>query len=610
MIDYKLFDTFQDAVLVLDEEGRVVYGNVAATFLLEVSAKRLSSGKPLAQYVEFSPAPYENLKSVNEATQLREVAYTASSGKAGWIQVVVHPQPDFFSAASTDEAEKNRWILALRDVSLEKTLHDKYKAELDKKEAVINDLRAARSKLEDYSKNLEQMVADRTAELTKTNVLLRTILDSLGQGILVFGSDGLTLPVYSQICEKLFGESLAGRPIENVLGFESDEASVFANWREAVFAEMLDFTDLTPLAPNRLPLPAPTEIALSYNRMVSEQGATAGVVVVATDRTAEVAAIRLAERERALVKKVVQVARHKEAFRLFVLDAKELLAELSTGIFASREELERRLHTLKGGAATFALANVAHVCHDLETHIKTIEIESAEFKLELKLRAHEMLTSLNAELEELNDLLGPLGREERGSGDPALKVYIAPYQNSVLELAERLGKKVAPLEIEGGDIRVSQARFRPLLGSLVHAFRNAVDHGIETPEERVASGKPELAKLLCASTISGNDLVIEISDDGRGVNVERLREKLRSHPTKSAWASASDEEITQLILEGDLSTASAVTDVSGRGVGLSAIADEARKLGGQMRVESVVGQGTKFVIVVPLEERVSQLKAS
>ncbi|RYZ69271.1 MAG: hypothetical protein EOP05_15095, partial [Proteobacteria bacterium] len=370
MIDYKLFDTFQDAVLVLDQDGKVVYGNVAATFLLEVSAKRLGSGKPLSNYVEFNPPPYESLTTVTESTQLREVAFTASSGKAGWIQVVVHPQPEFYSAASEDESEKMRWIVALRDVSLEKTLHDKYKAELDKKEVVINDLKQARSKLEDYSKNLEAMVALRTAELTKTNALLRTILDSLGQGILVFGTDGLTLPVYSQVCEKLFGNSIAGRPIEEVLALDPKEAGVFASWREAVFAEMLDFSDLTPLAPNRLPLDPPTEIALSYNRMVSEQGATSGVVVVTTDRTAEVQALQLAARERALVRKVVQVARHKEAFRLFVQDASDLLSQLKTGTFATREELERRLHTLKGGAATFALEPLAQTCHELEDSLK------------------------------------------------------------------------------------------------------------------------------------------------------------------------------------------------------------------------------------------------
>ena len=600
MIDYRLFDTFQDSVLVLDKDGKVVYGNVAATFLLDVSAKRLGSGKPLSNYVEFDPPLYESLEGVTEATQLREVSFHSANGKTGWIQVVVQPQPDFYASAGADEGEKSRWIVALRDVSLEKTLHDKYKAELDQKEAVIDDLKAARSKLEDYSKNLEAMVAERTLALTKTNALLKTILDSLGQGILVFGEEGLALPVYSQICKKLFGEEIAGRPIEAVLGFKDDETASFQTWRQAVFAEMLDFEDLTPLAPSRLPLPAPTEIALSYNRMVSEGGSTQGVVVVATDRTAEMAAVREAAREKALVRKVVQVARHKEAFRLFVQDALELLVLLSRGEFASREELERRLHTLKGGAATFALEPLAHLCHDVESSLKTSDMMSEGFKNELSDTAAKMQTCLDSELAELRELLGPLAREERSSGEPALKIYISPFEHSISELATRLGKKVAPLEIEGGDLRLPQDRFKPLLLSLVHAFRNAVDHGVETPEERVHAGKPAEASLKFSGRIDDQNVVIEIADDGRGIDVEKLRAKLREKPSKAALAHLDDTALKQLILNGDLSTAEKVTDVSGRGVGLSAIKDEVLKLGGTIVVESELGQGTKFVLRVPV----------
>ena len=596
MADYKLFDSIQEVVIVIDHEGKTVFGNLAAGILFDVSARRLTSKKHLSTFAIFSPDLLSglDLASLSEPSQMKEVTFITSGGKEGSVQVIVQTLPEFFSSAP-DEAK--RYILTIRDVSLEKVLQRKYRGELDQKETVINDLKKARAKLEDYSHNLEKMVADRTAEITKTNALLRTILDSLGQGILVFGEDGKALPVYSQICETLFGREISGRPIDDVLGFT--EAVGFSSWRQAVFAEMLDFADLTPLAPARLPLVPPTEIALSYNRMVGESGLTTGVVVVATDRTAEVEAIRVAQKERALVKKIVQVAKHRDAFRLFIEDAQELIQQFLKGDVHDQAVLERKLHTLKGGAATFALDQLAQVCHVFEDFLKSMgpgDLHSASFAMRLRRSATEMKTILDDELETLIELLGPLQKAKAVLKiDEVLKVY----SMSMVELADRLGKQLAPLKIEGGSLEVPTVRFQGLLNSFVHAFRNAIDHGLESPEKRVSCGKSPEGHLMIACSHEGDSLKIEVSDDGGGVNVERVREKLRSIPVRAHLAEGSDFEVAQAILDGDLSTADIVTDISGRGVGLSAVTDEVRKLGGTIRVDSVIGKGMTITILVP-----------
>lgn len=601
MIDYRFFDPIQEVVLVIDHEGRVVYANTAASFLFDVSAKRLASGKPLAGFVTFEPNAMDlDLKSLTEPSQMREVIFNAASGKSGSVQIIIQPQPAFF--AGSDATFGSRFIVTIRDVSLEKVLQKKYRGELDQKESVIADLKSARSKLEDYSKNLEVMVAERTTEITKTNALLRTILDSLGQGILVFGEDGKTLPIYSQVCRTLFGDDLAGQPIEKVLGFSEGEGDAFANWRQAVFAEMLDFADLTPLAPSRLSLPAPKEIALSYNRMINEQGSTAGVVVVTTDRTAEMEAVRVAQHERALVKKIVQVAKHRDAFRMFVDDAQALISQFLSGQAMELEELERKLHTLKGGAATFALEPLAQSCHHFEDFLKSMGsggLHSASFKMRLVRTANEMKNLLDGELQTLTDLLGPVSKAKAFLKiDDVLNVY----SMSMMELAERLGKKLEPLEIEGGLLEVSTSRFQGLLNSFVHAFKNAIDHGLELPETRIKLGKSAAGRLNVRCQQSSDALTIVIADDGGGVRVDKVREKLLSNPSrKELGESGSDFDVTQAILLGDLSTADVVTDISGRGVGLSAVAEEVHKLGGQIRVDSVSGQGTSITLTVPLQ---------
>ena len=604
MIDYKLFDSIQEVVLVVDHEFKVVYGNTAASILFEVSPRRFQSRKALSNFVSFEPNAMDlKLESLTEPSQMREVIFTTPGGLSGSVQVIVQPQPSYFSTGSVtaEASDGHRFIVTIRDVSLEKVLQKKYRGELDQKESVISDLKTARAELEDYSKNLEKMVADRTAEITKTNALIRTILDSLGQGILVFGDDGKTLPIYSQVCRAMFGDEIGGQPIEKVLGFSEGDTDAFSNWRQAVFAEMLDFADLTPLAPSRLPLDPPREIALSYNRMTNEAGATAGVVVVTTDRTAEMEAVRNAARERALVKKIVQVAKHRDAFRMFVDDAQSLIAQFLKGDVIEQTELERKLHTLKGGAATFALDSLAATCHHFEDFLKSMgpgELYSASFKMRLLRAAGEMKTILDTELQTLTELLGPISKAK-----PFLKIddVLKVYSMSMIELAETLGKKLAPLTIAGGSVEVSTPRYQGLLNSFVHAFRNAIDHGLESPETRLKNGKPAEGHLTIECTVVDQALRIVIGDDGAGVNVEKVREKLRSNPARAQLANGSDSEVAQAILEGDLSTADVVTDISGRGVGLSAVTEEARKLGGSIRVDSVRGQGMTITIAIPLQ---------
>jgi two-component system chemotaxis sensor kinase CheA len=635
MTDYRIFDAFQDSVFVVDADGCVVYGNVATTFLFEVSLRKLMAKKPMAQFVEFEPNPvaeYKTWTGITEPTQMKEIAFTSPSGRKGWVQIVIQPQPAFFSTVTE---EQHRWIVCLRDVSLEKTLHDKYRGELDQKEGMIHDLKEARAKLEDYSHNLEKMVEARTSELKQANSLLKTILDSLGQGILVFDTDGQCLPVFSQICATMFGRTPENASIEDVMGLDTRGRESFKGWREAVFAQMLDFEDLAPLAPHRLELPAPTEIALDYNPLLDADGSTRGVVMVATDRTQEMEARHEAERERELVKRVVQMAKHRQAFQSFVREAEALLMRLRNITSESKDETARLLHTVKGGAATFSFGFLVKGCHALEDRLLKSTLNQnldQGFKDELRSQAETMLERFKKEIHDLSELVGSqsaaptievelekfrkwadhlvqvskidqahtLGYEmDREVTEKQLGLTVLSLENSLQELAGRLGKKLAPLKIENPEIRGPVDELEGLLSSLVHAFRNALDHGLETAEERQQKGKSEDGhlKVKFARMDQGDHahFTIEISDDGRGVDVAKVRAKLNARGLVQI-AAQSDDEVTQALLRDDFSTADQVTDISGRGVGLAAIDNEARKLGGSVRVESKSGLGMKLII--------------
>lgn len=643
MSRYQLLDAFQDVIFVVDAEWRLHFGNTVACLLTELTPRRLSSGKPLAQFFEFgSPITDDGgLDLINELSPAREVMFTLpASGKVGWVQVFVQPVPDHMVDDSATEGR--RWIISMRDTTLERTLNDKYRGELDQKESVIRDLQDARKALEDYSATLEKKVEERTGELRSANRLQKTILDSLGQGILVFDKNGICLPIFSKVCLKMLNGEPTGRSITDVLGFkEASEVDGFTQWREAVFDQLLDFEDMVPLAPRSLKNEKGLDLHFDYYPMFSADNALLGVVVVATDRTREMEALEKAERERVLVSKVTQVARNRDAFRLFVTESRRLLSGLQSPAELDLEDITRRLHTLKGGAASFSLMPVADGCHELENEVKVRAGDRDGLNTLLQERSGVLLEALRIAIGELAELLGPSVGEienqpieievellkswsmellETNEWQPVRRIgqslwqeaiekpvgpAILHHSSSLKTLAATMGKRLENFDVVGADTKVATERFQGLLNSLVHAFRNSVYHGLESPEERLKSGKAEggrvFARFAKATVNAQSILRIEIGDDGRGVDPKRIRAKLNEKGLADI-AEASDDDVIQAILRDDFSTASEVSLVAGRGVGLSAIAGEVRDLEGSIRVRSSVGQGMTLVIEAPVDD--------
>ena len=173
------------------------------------------------------------------------------------------------------------------------------------------------------------------------------------------------------------------------------------------------------------------------------------------------------------------------------------------------------------------------------------------------------------------------------------------FPRVVRDLQRDLNKKVN-LVIEGEDTELDKTVIDDLLDPVMHCVRNSVDHGIETPEVRAAAGKPEEGTLLLKASNEGNQIIIDIADDGAGINVEKVKQKAISkgliHPNKII----SDQEAYQLIFMPGFSTADKISNVSGRGVGLDVVKTMIEKLNGTVSVTSEAGKGTKFSIRLPL----------
>jgi len=511
---------------------------------------------------------------------------------------------------------------------------------------MMDDLKSSKEAVDNYAKNLEGMVGERTAALKTANGTISAMINSLGQGFMVVEAGGSINPIYSKACEYLIECIPAGKRIWDVIPHPGKEPEKL--WT-ALFMETLPFEDLAGLCPATFKHSQDRHITLTYNAIRSDDGGIESIVVVATDRTSEVQAMQAAERERNYANMVVRISKNKKQFAVFTKLSKDLLTET---LNESQKEgpdfdlLFRLVHTIKGGSASFSIISVKDLAHSTESYLyglKRNECEDPAAAL-AKVRAQsvEMADAFELFLSENRNLIGadmaadtvqiPLVRLKKFSEKLAelpegatwqavfeeefimepIKNGFSHFDDMVDPIKERLGKEVNPINFINGDIKVKAEVYTDLFGAMIHAIRNSLDHGLEIPEEREAGGKPRAGNLsfeFNKERVENKDwLTIKFTDDGRGINPANIREKLIRLGREQEAKDLSDEDVIQKVFDAGFSTKDEVTETSGRGVGLDAIAFEAGKLGGFARVFTRLGEGTTLVVSIPTVEGKAQIR--
>ncbi|MCV3737165.1 chemotaxis protein CheA [Rhizobium sp. TRM96647] len=209
------------------------------------------------------------------------------------------------------------------------------------------------------------------------------------------------------------------------------------------------------------------------------------------------------------------------------------------------------------------------------------------------------VSSINMGLEELQQLTREIQDSVMAIRAQPVKPVFQRMSRIVREIADVTGKSVR-LVTEGENTEVDKTVIDKLAEPLTHMIRNAVDHGLESPEKREAAGKnPEGTVRLTAKHRSGR-IVIELADDGGGINREKVRQKAIDNDLIAADANLSDEEIDNLIFHAGFSTADKISDISGRGVGMDVVKRSIQALGGRITISSKPGQGSVFTMSLPL----------
>lgn len=238
---------------------------------------------------------------------------------------------------------------------------------------------------------------------------------------------------------------------------------------------------------------------------------------------------------------------------------------------------------------------------EIGENIQKLYDSNAERLNDITATINKMHKTMNAHINELTVLSNALQEEVRVLRLIPVSTLLRNLPRTVRDVANNLGKQVT-VNIKDNDAKIDKIVLEGIKDPITHLLRNAIDHGLESPEQRKAKGKPEVGHISIDVKEEGNQVVFIISDDGAGIDVEKIADTAlkKNIVSKSELESMNDEEIMELIFRSGFSTKENVTDISGRGVGMDVVKSNLTNLRGHVNISTELGKGTTFYLRVPL----------
>jgi two-component system chemotaxis sensor kinase CheA len=466
---------------------------------------------------------------------------------------------------------------------------------------------------------LEKIVQARTAELDGRNQDMKLVLDSVGQGFLTIDRQGVMSNEKSAIVEAWLGTAARGATFADYLApHVPGIADMFRlSWSQVVENVMPLEVCLDQL-PKRFTLRA-RHYDLGYTPILAG-GQLEKALVVVSDVTAVVEREQLEREQREVLQVFGSLARDKNGFMEFFGEAEELIASIAAWDSQDTATLKRIIHTLKGNAMLFGIQSIAEVCHAMEDRIveegaPPTEEQRAELQAHWGRLATNSRTllgegeSIRLEIDEqeyqavLAAVLRGRPREEVAAMITGWKLEptarrLARVAEQARGIATRLNKGPIGVNIHDHRLRLDAARWAPFWSAFVHVVRNAIDHGLEGPENRNKLGKPREGMLELSTRVEGDSFVVEIWDDGRGIDWEAVVEKARAKHIPHA----NKADLVEALFQDGFSTANQVSEFSGRGIGLGAVRAACQARAGVVSVVSHPGGGTCLEFRFPREQ--------
>ncbi len=533
---------------------------------------------------------------------------------------------------------------------------------------IRNNLRMM-AQISDQNANLERRVTERTLALRQKTADIQSMLQNMPQGVLTIVAGNRIHPEYSAYLETIFETtSIADRDVMDLVFAKTNlgadalstvEVSVASVIGEDAmnyeFNSHLLVTEFTI----RMEDGRTKSLELSWSPIVNESDAVEKLMVCVRDvtelkRLANEASTQ--KRELEMIGEILAVSQEK--FQDFMqtsmafVDENRTLTEQASGPTAELiTQLFRNMHTVKGNARTYGLGNLTNTVHEAEqTYDDLRKGQTTEWEPKTLLEQLDQVRGLLDEYAKINDTkLGRKGPGRRGNVEKFLMVdksqvaqtldamqsvdtndieamraalvetqkllrrigtervpeLLAGVVESLPSLAKELGKEPPVVAIHDNGVLVRNQISGLLKNLFTHLYRNAVDHGVESPAVRIAAGKPAVGRIELDVAIAGDDLRMVLRDDGQGMALDRIRRIAAERELVEASASLTDEETAQLVFLPGFSTAEVVTEVSGRGVGMDAVKGFLEREGGRVDVRFLGARTAtghrpfEFVIVLP-----------
>jgi two-component system chemotaxis sensor kinase CheA len=458
---------------------------------------------------------------------------------------------------------------------------------------------------------MAEAVRDRELRLGVRTAELKLILDSVDQGFLTARADGTLFPERSAIVEQWTGPLAPDASIWSLAALIDPEA---AQWMPSAWEQVVDGFLPLDAAIDQLPKQLHREgqqFSLAYHPVVMGEQLQR-MVIVMTDITAELERQRVLAEQQEFAGLVDQLVRDRRAFRAFWSEASKLVARICEPSEQAPDVLRRDIHTLKGNSRFFGLTRVSQLCHELETAMtergecvltprecaELVEIwDSLRLRIEPLIQGATVFIEVSRdEYERLLDAVckrKPIAQVEqmvRGLRREPASARLEHAKRILIDTSIKLEKTPPRVEMRHDDLRLPPGPWAPFWSVLSHVLNNAVDHGVESDDERLAAGKPLPSTIWLSTTVMAGDVVIEVRDDGRGIDWERVR----SVAAERGLPSQSLADLERALFSDGFSLKHQVSEVSGRGVGLAAVRTVVTAMGGQIELESTPHAGTTW----------------
>ncbi len=449
--------------------------------------------------------------------------------------------------------------------------------------------------------------------LDKRNGELQLVLDSIAQGIVALDREGKISEERSMQADRWLGSAEAGTPFAEILVKHApDDALAWELGWEALLEDFLPIELALDQMPSRVEIdgtPVRIECTPLFERGDAEPWTR--LMLMLTDVSAELEAERAERSAREDMALFQAASRDRDGVRRFVEETDRLVAVLTEPDTRAINE-KRTLHTLKGNCGLFGLELVAEVAHRLEDEIESMgeglrteqrdELSTAWADTRARIAPFvftEQAQGCVVLEDELDEVVSELLVAQ-----PAVARRISSWRHTpgatvlgrlgdqASSLMQRLSGRDLRVVIDADDVRIDEDRTQRVFAAMSHVVRNAVDHGLG------GIGDDREPTLTLGASCEGDDLVITVADNGQGIDWDRLWSKAE----RMGLPADTQEDLQAALFADGISTRDEITDISGRGVGMSAVRSEVEALGGSITVNSRRGEGTEFRFALPLSE--------